>query len=166
MISIIISLVIFLLTFSVYILLQRTVLGNNFVIIKTYLIFFGGLIVDSVFEYRYISVNNVPSLPVTSIFLYITLALALIMVSMTPLLGDESPSSKIVLFVRKRKSVPFSDIVNMFSYDNLILKRLDDMIGQSWIKLEKGNYIILPKGELIASIVLKYRKLINLKLTG
>jgi hypothetical protein len=163
-----VSLLFFLFTVFVYIIFQRQSFGKTNMIRNIIVFFSCGFLCNAfgIFYFIHQKILDTTALPITAIILYGFISLAFIVVSATPLLGDESPSSKILLMVNKKNGIAFSEIKKFFSTNDLILKRLDDLRKQSWIEKKNHMYYILPVGTMIAKIVSIYRKLLDCNLIG
>lgn len=104
--------------------------------------------------------------PVTALVLYMAASSVTITVSMTPLLGDESPSSKILVCVMHRREMSAADLRALFSDRQLVAKRIGDMLAQQWITEHNGTYTVTPRGHLLASAIGAYRRMLGMRLSG
>ena len=102
----------------------------------------------------------------TALALYVLLSVVAIIVSMTPLLGDDSPSSRILLYVVGKQKVSAREINTLFSYDGLVGKRIDDMVSQKWVMRQGKDLFVLPAGIRIAVLINWYRSMLGLNGTG
>lgn len=100
-------------------------------------------------------------LPFSTMIIFLLLALAFIIFSISPLLGDESPTSKILLLIRKKKQMSYDQIKTKFSNEKLIKKRLDQMMNLGWIKHAGRGYKTKDKGRRIADVIHFYRKILG-----
>lgn len=98
----------------------------------------------------------------SSICLYILLALTYLLFFLSPM-GEESPTSKILLLMRKSQKMTETQISSYFSNEKLIKGRLKSLVDYGWIRQVDKMYSVLPKGDNIAGIILIYRKLIGWK---
>jgi len=81
--------------------------------------------------------------------------------------GEESPSAKLFLAVNaaKGKKLTKKEIIGLYS-DKEITDRLDMLAAVGIIKKENKLYKILPKGHIIAKLVLFYRKILGWEAGG
>lgn len=171
MIFIVVSLISFIFTVLVHILFHRWLIEKGRATVKIFSVFLFGFILNAfliLFLFHNGNWRSIP-LPMTSVALYGLFSLTYIIFFASPFLGDESPSSKILLLVKKSGKMSFEGIKDNFSDEKLILKRLKDMARANLIE-EKGEskkrYRILPKGQKIAMFVIFYRRLMSYNLVG
>lgn len=171
MIFIVASVILFILTVLVHIFFHRWLMGRGGVTIKIFSVFLFGFILNAfsiLFLFHTRKWGVIP-LPVTSVFLYGLLSLSYIIFFASPFLGDESPSSKILLLVKKNGRMSLEKIKDNFSDEKLILKRLKDMMKAGLIEEKGGSqkkYRILPKGQKIVMFITFYRRLMACNLIG
>lgn len=106
------------------------------------------------------------SLPYTSVMLYVFCSLAYLSIAGAPILGNESPTTKVLIGLRRKGPLSKKQILSLFTYDEVIGKRINDLIQSQWIE-RKGNRVIVTKrGAHIVSFFLVYRKLLRLSEGG
>ncbi len=105
-------------------------------------------------------------LPLTSLILYTLLSCFHLVFYTSPLLGDKSPSSRIILYIRKKGSLSYNEIRRSLIDTPLITKRLDDLVAARWIERGKGRYRLLPIGLLLTRILETYRSVVGWKSSG
>jgi hypothetical protein len=160
MVSILVSGIIFILTVTGFVLLVRSRRFVGRLAGLTVSVLAVGFAADALAVMAVQSAGQHP-LPLTALALYLSAAAALVAVSMTPLLGDESPSSKILLFVIRTGPASVRSIRKQLSDDDLVDKRLRDMVREGWITESKGSYRMLPKGRMIAAMISRYRRVLG-----
>lgn len=105
-------------------------------------------------------------LPLTGIFLYIFCSLAYLAITGSPTLGDESPTTKILLGLRRKGPLTQKQIFSLFTYREVIGKRMNDLLESQWIQ-KKGNALVATRrGRLIASFFTSYRRILGLSEGG
>lgn len=104
----------------------------------------------------------VPSLPLTGVALYVAAVGAYGAVSASPSLGDESPSSKVVLHLLRRGALTEKNIFALFTRQDLITKRLRDLISSGWVREEKGMLMVTPVGMRFAKFFLWLRRVLGM----
>lgn len=165
-----ISLAVFILTVILHILTHKILLKFSYENYKIFIpVFILGFIVD-VFIILSLS-NNIlngtgnynwwtEKFIWTPLMLFILLTISFFVFFSSPL-GEESPSSVILLLIRKAKRLTGNQILSRFSDDRLIKKRLDYLTILGWIRKKDKMYSILPKGDMIAAKIFIYRKILG-----
>ncbi|OGG08689.1 hypothetical protein A2154_01720 [Candidatus Gottesmanbacteria bacterium RBG_16_43_7] len=166
MYCIISTIVIFILTVFLHLYIHKLAVHNTAGSIKAMGIFVAGFATQATVIYFISKSDDVSEMPIAALFLFLLLTLDYIAEIASPLLGDESPSSKIILMVMKSGGLTKAAIMRAFSYTTLINKRLDDMVRSGWIRKSGKIYFALPKGKIINRVIDVYRKLINWKTVG
>ncbi len=158
----------FILAFIIHFIIWRVSLPKKNHTIGLLKIFFGVLIAGIFFSRIYSSVSFLGlSLPqgfseyLLISFSYGALVLAYI-VSYSAIEVD-SPSLLIVLYISKAASSGLTKekIEKIMTNDFLVRPRIDDLLRDKMLFLDKGIYRITPKGVLLANIFIFYRKLLN-----
>ncbi|GEM_PF-4620805 len=74
-----------------------------------------------------------------------------------------SPSMKIITTLRKNpeQTITLMEIKSLFSDQEFIIDRLNDLVAHGHIKYEAGKYSLLPRGRLIVWIFKFYRTLLD-----
>lgn len=96
-----------------------------------------------------------------AIIIFLLLILIFILFSVSALMGDESPTSKILLLVKQKRNMSYDEIRTKFQNEKLIKMRLNNLVSIGWIKKTRQSYFVLPKGIIIARIIQFYRKLLG-----
>lgn len=175
MLYISITLIIFFLTVILHIIIHRVLLKFSYESYKIFIpVFIFGFIAD-IYIILFLPNNSLieagnynwwtERLVWTPILFFILLTISFFVFFLSPL-GEESPSSVILLLIRKAKKLTGNKILSQFSDDKLIKKRLDYLITLGWIQKKDKMYSILPKGDNIAAKILIYRKLLGWKIFG
>lgn len=105
-------------------------------------------------------------LPYTSIALYISLSCAYLSITGSPTLGDESPTTKILIRLFRHGPQAEKQIFSLFTYEEVIGKRIHDLIQSKWIRKRGNRFIVTKRGKQIASFFLAYRRLLRLSEGG
>ncbi|OGG04289.1 hypothetical protein A2Z33_04020 [Candidatus Gottesmanbacteria bacterium RBG_16_52_11] len=107
-----------------------------------------------------------PPLPLTGIAIYGFAAFSYVSFSASPFLGDESPSSVIVLLAREKGSMTLDDVLSEFPDRSIVDKRIADLISTGWIKRTRKGLVATGTGRIIAAAFGTYRRLLGLGETG
>ena len=70
------------------------------------------------------------------------------------------------VFISKNKYVTFQKLNTIYSYNDLINKRLDLLLKNKWILNEENNFICSKKGKLLVKINMFLLKIYKLKNSG
>lgn len=96
--------------------------------------------------------------PISSLVLYSLLSLFASYLYVGVLLGGETPSSMILLALKKRSVVSESELCALFSREKLLEKRIDDLISSGLVtKDREGRLFVTKKGEGMMVFVYLYR---------
>lgn len=148
------SIVIFFLCVFLHVLTHRILVVTHKRSVWSYAIFSIGFIICVLF------VRFAP-LYLSVITLYCLLVLFYAILTATPYLGDESPSSKILLIVRRLKEVSRRQILAYFSQHLLVDKRLDDLEKSGWITVKNNRCYLSRSGKRIARWIGFYRSILQ-----
>lgn len=161
MVTLLVSIILFLLTLFVHVIAYRKVKKFKSDTQVTLLIFLIGSII-SAFFICWLSKNKYFSiLPLTSIFIYLLLSLIFIIFFLYTYLVEEGPSSTILSVLKKKRKIPEQQIYDYFSDSRLIGSRMKDLLKQG-IVIEKNKRILIQKkGKLIADLINIYRKMLG-----
>jgi len=172
MIYVLISISVFLLMVLLQLVLHRFLLARGIVSFHTFWIFVVGGIADLIFI-RHLSLSVVPDttlwyypLPLSGLMVYVACCIDWAILSSSPILGDESPSTKIVHFLSVFGVGRKQQLINLFSQDALIDKRLRHMETTGWVKKIQGRYVAIGSGKRIATVLRWYRALLRMEVTG
>lgn len=161
------GLIIFVLAASSHIVLHNILVRMGIMTFKTVVVFMAGLIVLFVVIIFGSRLNyGDDQLIFSPIILYLLMTSSYILFFLSPYLGDESPSSKILYLIIKEGKMTEKAIANKFSDKELVTKRLVDMKKRGWIKESRKKYIVLPEGIKIVKFVTFYRKMLGASMIG
>lgn len=169
MIYVLVSICVFVLALIVHILaykLFRKITRHNEVLL---VIFSAGMIAVTAVEFLLLgNFIRFPDtgffyapLPFTAVATYALLSMGYLIFFIAPFLGEESPTSLLLVMLLKKKRATETEIISAFSDSELILKRLEKLKEQGFIKLRNKNYSINRRGLRIAYLVNMYRKLLG-----
>ncbi len=82
------------------------------------------------------------------------------------MLGNESPTTKILIGLRHNGSLTEKQILSLFTYDEVIGKRIDELIQSKWIGKYNDTFFVTKRGKHIASFFTLYRRLLGLSEGG
>lgn len=102
------------------------------------------------------------ALPYTSVALYVFCSLAYLSIAGAPILGNESPTTKILMGLRSRGPLTKKQILTLFTYDEVIGKRINELIQSKWISKHRNTFFATKRGTTIASFFIAYRRLLGL----
>ncbi len=111
-------------------------------------------------------IESALSLPLTGIFLYIALTLAYGSITASPSLGDESPTSKIVLLLFRKGPQTEKQIFSEFTHHEVLGKRIRNLLQTKWVTNNKGVLKATKQGRLIGKIFLLYRNVLGISEGG
>ncbi|MDX1372901.1 MAG: hypothetical protein R3321_10545 [Nitrososphaeraceae archaeon] len=163
MLGLFLTFIIFIFTVVLHIILHRILVLFGKVTFKTVLIF-PIIFLVNLYIQLFVIKNN--SYPWTSIILFSFFTLDYLTQIASPYLGDEGPSSRILLFVLNKKLVAKAEILKIFSDKEMIIKRLDDMVKAGWIEKRNNSYKMLKKGRLLSEGMILYRKVFGWRVVG
>jgi hypothetical protein len=164
MVTLIISFLMFLTTLILHLLFRRIGGAKQKLSMRIYADFGLGFLTDAgIIAVMHILKISGQDLPVSSLLLYVLMALSYIIFAASPVMGEESPSSVIVLMAQKNGSVSYKDILRELSGSNPIRKRLDDLVTSGWVGYQNGRYQILPFGKKLLFPVKIYRSLLKMQ---
>jgi hypothetical protein len=162
----VITILIFIFAAISHILIHRLLVQMGVATFKTMLVFgvlFGLLIFLLYFIFP---VEKVADIRYSSIIFYILLSMAYIVVTATPSLGDESPSSRIILFIKKSGSLTKKEIIGDFSDKLLVEKRISDLLKSEYIRKQDQRFIITQNGKKLMILINLYWKILRWELVG
>lgn len=167
MIYLVISVLVFLVTIPVHIIIHRILLYFDSLSFKTVIVFLLGLIVDVVLVFSLylsnreaVNIWNMP-LPYTAVIFYLLLTAVYMIFYTSPFLGNISPSTEILLLLRRYKKMSYQKILSCFTGKELVLDRLKSLEEAKLIKYHQYRYTILPAGRRIVLFFVWFRKLLN-----
>jgi hypothetical protein len=158
---IIITLILFILSVIIHILFHKLLLMFGIKTFKGVIVFIPLLIILIIICTLFPDpIVDKIDFRLTAYFLYILMVLSYILMISSPILGDESSSSKIINLL-KVKSFSEYELNHFFSNKILIKKRIDDLIKSNLIILNKNIYYCTNKGKFIAWFFKVYRSLMG-----
>lgn len=174
MVYILISIILFILTVIIHIFTHRILVKVGVVTFKTVGVFLIGFLINFITIIFYYNKNKsnmrgelwLMPIPFTAVVLYGLLLLVYFALFTGPCWGEESPSSKIFLMVKKKKGMNIAEIKNNFRNEDLVMRRIDDLIGVNWLEKQKGKYKVTSRGKLILKFIIFYRKILGWELIG
>lgn len=159
--SLLVSIILFMTTLFVHVMVYRTVKKFKSDTEVTLFIFSVGFI-NSAILICWLSKDNYFSiLPLTSIFIYLLLSLIFIIFFLYTYLVEEGPSSTILSVLKKKRKIPERQIYDNFSDTKLIGSRMKDLIKQGIVVEKNKRIFIQGKGKLIANLINVYRKMLG-----
>jgi hypothetical protein len=164
--SFLITVCVFLVFIPVHIGVHKTLRNSGIITFLSGAIFFIGFIFLSVYFFSSVISKDFSGFPLTMTIIYILLAADYMVEIATPVLGDESPSAKILYLLQKKIKMNKDQIVSRFSDDRLIGKRLTDLIGSEMISFSGKKYFILPAGNKIMNLIIVFRKMMRMENAG
>lgn len=102
------------------------------------------------------------SLPLTAVLLYWSCTFAYIGFTGAPLMGDPSPTTILLLYLKTGKKTK-SQILEHFTQSTAFNKRFITLVNNKLVKKENGFLYLTPNGRFIASVFLLYRKFLRLQ---
>ena len=106
------------------------------------------------------------SAPATGTVLYSVLSILNIIFFTSPYMGNISPSYKIMLTIKESHGLSKQAILKQFSDQELIGKRLDNLVLDGFLQKKEKLFKILPKGEKIISFIDFYRSCLKWRSSG
>jgi len=172
--DILISGIIFLCVCILHSLIHRIFLKFQIISFKTMLLYpvgFGVLL--------YLIANDVIStMPITSIYLYIFLSCYVALMYITPYLGTKMPSSIILDELLVHKKMKKSQLLQLFTEEELIDKRIDDLVNHGYLtrctnsdsrlknKEKRDRLLVTGKGMILYRLIRVYEILFHWKVGG
>ncbi|OGG08685.1 hypothetical protein A2154_01695 [Candidatus Gottesmanbacteria bacterium RBG_16_43_7] len=166
MYTLLISVLIFLIGVFLHVLIYRIILTfgvRSFSSAAVFVLILAVYIILLFFTPQYLPVVEYK---ITSVMVYISLSVSYLALSASLILGDESPSSKIVLEVERHPGIKQNDLIKLFSDSKLVDKRLEDMLSSGMIAKHNQSYTILLRGRLLVFYVSSYHNLLGWKELG
>ena len=162
MILIGVSIVVFFLTTCLHVLIHRFLISKGIVTFKTVAIFVVGFAINA---YILIYLQR-EGFTFSAIAIYGFLVADYLAFFASPYLDDPSPSSKLILLIQKLKKASYKDLQKYFSNEELIIKRINDLVKSNLISKKYDRYHILPKGKLLLFFIHAYQALIRWERVG
>lgn len=109
----------------------------------------------------------VDTLPLTTIFFYSFLSIFYCIYAMSPFLGDEGPTAKILSALSTHpQGLTENRLRSVLSDVEIIDKRIDDLIHSGWITKKDSRFISTHRGGRIAQWILWYRSVLRIGRSG
>lgn len=99
--------------------------------------------------------------PLTSLTLYVLLSLIAVFFYLTPYLGGETPASMILAALHEHKRHSYKELRNLFTEEQLIGKRIEDLLSTGCIVQRKGTLRVTAKGRHLLGVIRIYQKLFH-----
>ncbi len=175
MIFLLIAVSFFMVCILLHIQLHNFLAKRNIMTLKTVYIFIAGALLLAVtlqtlgpFVRSITAISDAIKEPLffSSLCLYILLSVSFTIFFASPFLGDESPSSKIYLLLKKNGTMTKEELLSYFTDKEIVLKRIDNLIFVGWIEVKNNHLRVTKKGKFIASLIFFNRTLLNAHLIG
>lgn len=101
------------------------------------------------------------SLPMTSILLYCTCALAYAGITASPTLGDQSPTTQLLLYLRNGPKTKKQLFLYLVKHD-VITKRINDLTDSKCITKSGSMIRLTQRGKQLAGALIIYRRVLKL----
>ncbi len=157
MISILFTMMVFLVTFYFQVIILRVFRKFHIHPFVSFILYGIGLLITVLLALFF------KELPLTSILIYILLTTLLITFSFVPLLDLQSPSS-IIMTMLEKKQQSFSKLQNAFDDRQFILIRLEDLVAMGLVQKREQKYSISPMGMISARIISIFSLLVGIKI--
>lgn len=152
---------------ALHIVINKIRLIVGIPLVVTLCVFFIGLIGCTLTNMWILSLGvSRIALPYTSIALYLFCSLAYLSIAGAPILGYESPTTKILIGLRRKGPLTEKQILSLFTYDEVIGKRINGLIQSKWIAEYNNTFSVTKRGNHIASFFIAYRRLLRLSKGG
>lgn len=106
------------------------------------------------------------SLPWTSMALYVFCSLAYLTIAGAPILGDESPTTKILIGLRNHGPLTGKQLLSLCTYDEVIGQRIKGLYASRWIQKKGNTIVVTARGKRFAAFIAFYRKVLGLSEGG
>ena len=165
-----VSIAAFCLTLTAHVIIYRLFKKIDADILIAFLTFAVGFILAGslvYFIFRQYQINNAGDnlwlrpLPLTAVVVYLLLSVAYLIFFLAPYLGEDSPTSTILIMLKKNNRRTFGQIRTKFTNQKLIGLRLVKFIDGGYVRKHHNKYFILPKGKLVATIINFYRQILG-----
>lgn len=162
-----VSIGIFLLSLLLHALIHKLLARKGKVSMFSLTVFFFGFAVNVLWINYVVTDSKVVSYPYSSLFFYVLISVCFMilyggLVLDNPKSGEVSPSGHILQMLHRKKSgLTLYQIENEFSEDNLVGKRLQELISSGIIIKKKKKYQLLPKGWRLITIIRLYRRILG-----
>ncbi len=152
------------LTFICHIFLYRYFLHHKISVSYSYLILVGCFVgFGGVLWLLYIfSLPHEDVYPLSSILFYIGIIAFYFIYLQSALLGEESPSGKIMDFISTHPNTTKEKITRIFEGSTLTESRLEQLLDGGFIRNQKARYIITYKGAKIVWFFEVFKKIFGL----
>lgn len=110
--------------------------------------------------------RSILSLPATSILLYCSLSLAWAALTASPTLGDESPTTTILMRLLCAGPQTEAQLMRIFTYEDVVGERINNLIRIGWVKKRGRSLIATKQGNLVATVFFAYRRILGLSEGG
>lgn len=163
----------FLLTLIIHIVISRIMAKRHQKSLKTLFVYLLGLGLHlwfcvSIIQPISVNQKGFIFLPLcfTSVVLYILFFCSFVVYYLSTYSNEVGPSVQIYLLMRKYKKRTLSQILQTFSDEELIYKRLTALKNGGFIHYKNNRYTILPKGIALSKLLNFYRALTRWESSG
>jgi hypothetical protein len=102
-------------------------------------------------------------IPLTAMILLVCMTFLFIIWILTPLLGEEGPTSMLLHIVRSQQKVTLDEIMKHFHDDETVKKRIGSLLDSGAVVKTGSRYRVSGKGEMLARLIGMYFRLISWK---
>lgn len=166
MYTIFVTIIVFAVAVIIHILLFRYLLSRGHRSFIPALVFVGIFMSMIIIIGKPTQIGMFVEYKITALTVFVLLTMSYMVMTASLILGDESPSSKIILEVEKKPGISESKLITLFSDKKLVDKRLEDMLSSGMITQRGRSFMILPKGQILVFYVTLYHKLLGWKELG
>lgn len=168
MFDLLLSFIIYFIAIVLHIVVHRLLVSKGIVTFKTISIFGAALILNAwillAFALEgFTSMHLLLSirLPLFALVSSFLAMLLYVLFFTSPFWGEESPSIKIFFLVKRNKRMLRSTIMNNFTNDDIINKRLNFLVNSEHISQRKNVYYANLKGKKLLTLIEIYRKILR-----
>lgn len=105
-------------------------------------------------------------LPISSIALYASLSLSYMALTASPVLQDESPTTKILRTLLTKGYQTEKQLLSVLSEDEVIGKRINDSIQFGWLAKHNSRLVMTKRGKHIVKFLQFYRRILGISEGG
>jgi hypothetical protein len=136
---------------------------------KLYSVFVIGFIIHSAIVFGFFPISllrNGEFLPLTSSCLYILLCMIYLIYFLATFSGEEGPSLKIYLMMRRYKKRNYHQISKQFSQHEVVEKRLNSLTCEGFVRYENNRYYVNKPGKRLVRLIESYRTILGWHSSG
>lgn len=157
----------FVITIIVHIMLHKVRLYIGISPIKIAAIFVLGVIGCSITNLWYLpqSAHQI-SLPLTSVLLYVSLLCAYATLTASPILGDVSPTTTLLMTLYTKHRLTHQEILALFSHEKVFGKRIKALFEFKFVEKKNSVLVLTKRGRRYAQLFGIYRKVLKISQGG